>query len=59
VVHSIVDEEVHLEYKYTGVDDDSRLKAEEINNDVIMERLGKIFKDLKPEFPTAVKEYRS
>jgi hypothetical protein len=28
---------VHLKYEYTGEDNDSRLKVEEINNDLIME----------------------
>jgi hypothetical protein len=47
----------HLGYEYTRVDDNSRLKAEEINDDLIMEWLGKIFKDLKPEVPATAREY--
>jgi hypothetical protein len=38
----------HLGHKYTGVDDISRLIIEDSNNDLIMERLDKNFRDMKP-----------
>jgi hypothetical protein len=47
----------HLGYEYTGVDDNSRLSTGEINNNLIMERLDKIFKDMKPGVPAVVIEY--
>ena len=37
---------VHLSYKYTGVDDPSRMSPEEICDELVMERLQKIFKNL-------------
>jgi hypothetical protein len=38
----------HLGNKYTGVDDISRLIIEDSNNNLIMERLDKNFRDMKP-----------
>ena len=46
----------HLGFEYTGADDGSRLSAEEISDDLVMERLQKIFKNLH-EIPAAVQEY--
>lgn len=48
---------VHLGYEYSKVDDASRLKREEINNDLIKERLGEIFKDMKKGIQAVVREY--
>ena len=47
----------HLGYEYTGDDDDSRMAPGGLSNDVIMERLVKMFKDLKPDVPKAVAEF--
>ena len=46
----------HLGFEYTGADDGSRLSAEEISDDLVMERLQKIFKNLHG-IPAAVREY--
>jgi predicted double-glycine peptidase len=48
---------VHLGYEYSKVDDASRLKHEEFNNDLIKERLGEIFKDMKKGIQAVVREY--
>jgi hypothetical protein len=47
----------HLGYEYTGVDDSSRLHEEEIDDELIIERLGRIFKDMPPYSPYLVEEY--
>jgi hypothetical protein len=47
----------HLDYEYTGAEDTSRMPSEEVDDDVIIERLGKIFKDIPPFTPCPVKEY--
>jgi hypothetical protein len=47
----------HLRYEYTGVDDPSRLHEEEIGDKLILERLGKIFKDMPRYTPCLVEEY--
>jgi hypothetical protein len=36
----------HYGYEYTGSDDDSRFTKEEISADAVMERLGKIFRNM-------------
>jgi hypothetical protein len=46
-----------LGYKYTGDDDTSRMPGEEVNDDDIVERLGKIFKDMSSYTPCPVPEY--
>jgi hypothetical protein len=46
----------HLGYEYTGPEDTSRMPGEEIDDDVIIERLGKIFKDM-PSFTPCPVEY--
>jgi hypothetical protein len=47
----------HFGYEYTGVDDSSRLHEEEIDSELIIERLGRIFKDMPPYTPYLVEEY--
>jgi hypothetical protein len=42
----------HLGYEYTRVDDTSRMPGEEIDDKLIVRRLGKIFKDM-PHTPLA------
>ena len=46
----------HLGFEYTGADDGSRLSSEEISDDLVMERLQKIFKNLHG-IPAAVPEF--
>jgi hypothetical protein len=46
-----------LRYQYTGDDDTSRMPGGEIDGDDIVERLGKIFKDMPPYTPCPVPEY--
>jgi hypothetical protein len=46
-----------LRYQYTGDDDTSRMPGNEINDDDIVERLGRIFKDMPPYVPFPVPEY--
>jgi hypothetical protein len=46
-----------LGYQYTGEDDTSRMTGGEINDDDIVERLGRIFKDMPPYTPCPVPEY--
>jgi hypothetical protein len=40
-----------LGYQYTGDEDTSRMLGNEVNDDDIVERLGKIFKDMPPYTP--------
>jgi hypothetical protein len=47
----------NLGYQYTGEDDTSRMPSGEIDNDDIVERLGRIFKDMPPYMPCPVPEY--
>jgi hypothetical protein len=44
----------HLGYEYTRVDGSSRLHEEEINDELIIERLGRIFTDMPPYTPCLV-----
>jgi hypothetical protein len=44
----------HLGYEYTVVDDTSRLLEEEVDDELIVERLGRIFKDMSPCTPCPV-----
>jgi hypothetical protein len=46
-----------FEYQYTGDEDMSRMPDEGVNDDDIVERLGKIFKDIPPYMPCPVPEY--
>jgi hypothetical protein len=46
-----------LGYQYTGKDDMSRMPGGEIDDDDIVERLGRIFKDMPPYTPCPVPEY--
>jgi hypothetical protein len=47
----------NLGYQYTGEDDTSRMPSGEIDDDDIVERLGRIFKDMLPYMPCPVPEY--
>jgi hypothetical protein len=40
-----------LRYQYTGDEDSSRMSGNEVDDDDIIERLGKIFKDMPPYTP--------
>jgi hypothetical protein len=46
-----------LSYKYTGDKDTSRIPGEEIEDEVIIERLGRIFKDMPLYTPCPVLEF--
>jgi hypothetical protein len=46
-----------LGYQYTGEDDTSRMPGGEIDDDDIIERLGRIFKGTPPYTPCPVPEY--
>jgi hypothetical protein len=46
-----------LGYQYTGDEDTSRMPGNEVDDDDIVERLGKIFKDMPPYTPCLVPEY--
>jgi hypothetical protein len=46
-----------LGYQYRGDDDTSRMPSEEVGDNDIVERLGKIFKDMSPYMPCRVPEY--
>jgi hypothetical protein len=46
-----------LGYQYTGEDDTSRMPGDEIDDDDIIERLGRIFKDMPAYTPCPVPEY--
>jgi hypothetical protein len=46
-----------LGYQYTGEGDTSRMPSGEIEDDDIVERLGRIFKDMPPYMPCPVPEY--
>jgi hypothetical protein len=46
-----------LGYQYTGEDDTSRMPGGEIDDDDIVKRLGRIFKDMPPYTPCPVPEY--
>jgi hypothetical protein len=47
----------NLGYQYTGKGDMSRMPSSEIDDDDIVERLGRIFKDKPPYTPCPVPEY--
>jgi hypothetical protein len=46
-----------LGYKYTGDDNMSRMPGDEIDDDDIVDRLGRIFKDMSAYTPCPVLEY--
>jgi hypothetical protein len=46
-----------LRYQYTGDEDTSRMPGDEVRDDDIIERLGRIFKDMSPYMPCLVPEY--
>jgi hypothetical protein len=46
-----------LGYQYTGDDDTSRMLGNDVDNEDIVERLGRIFKDMPPYTPYPVPEY--
>jgi hypothetical protein len=46
-----------LEYQYTGDEDTSRMPSNEVDDEDIVERLGRIFKDMPPYTPCPVPEY--
>jgi hypothetical protein len=46
-----------LGYQYTGDDDTSRMPGNEVDDDDVVERLGRIFKDMPPYTPCPVSEY--
>jgi hypothetical protein len=46
-----------LGYQYTGDDDTSRMPGDEIDDDDIVDRLGRIFKDMPTYTPCPVPEY--
>jgi hypothetical protein len=46
-----------LGYQYTGVGDSSRMPGGEVDDDDIIDRLGRIFKDMPVYTPCPVPEY--
>jgi hypothetical protein len=46
-----------LWYQYTGNEDTSRMLGNEVDDEDIVERLGRIFKDMPPYTPCPVPEY--
>jgi hypothetical protein len=46
-----------LGYQYTGDNDTSRMPGDEVDDEDIIERLGRIFKDMLPYTPYPVPEY--
>jgi hypothetical protein len=46
-----------LRYQYTGDEDTSRMRGNEVNYEDIVERPGRIFKDMPPYTPCPVPEY--
>jgi hypothetical protein len=46
-----------LGYEYTGDDDTSWMPGDEVDDDDIMDRLGRIFKDMPAYTPCSVPEY--
>jgi hypothetical protein len=46
-----------LGYQYTGDDDTSRMPGDEVDDDDIVDRLGRIFKDMPAHTPCPVPEY--
>jgi hypothetical protein len=46
-----------LGYQYTGDKDTSRMPGNEMNDEDIVERLGRIFKDMPPYTPCPIPKY--
>jgi hypothetical protein len=46
-----------LGYQYTGDEDTSRMPGNEVDDEDIVKRLGRIFKDMPPYTPCPVPEY--
>jgi hypothetical protein len=46
-----------LGYQYTGDEDTSRMPGNEVDDEDIVERLGRVFKDMPPYTPFPVPEY--
>jgi hypothetical protein len=46
-----------LGYQYTGDGDSSRMPGDEVDDDDIVDRLGRIFKDMPTYTPCSVPEY--
>jgi hypothetical protein len=46
-----------LGYEYTGDDDTSRMPGDEVDNDDILDRLARIFKDMSAYSPCPVPEF--
>jgi hypothetical protein len=46
-----------LGFEYTGDDDTSRMPGDEVDNDDIVDRLARIFKDMPPYTACPVPEY--
>jgi hypothetical protein len=46
-----------LGYEYTGDNDTSRMPGDEVDDDDIVDRLGRIFKDMPTYTPCPVPEY--
>jgi hypothetical protein len=46
-----------LGYEYTSVDDTSRMPGDEVDDDDIVDRLGRIFKDMPAYTPCPTPEY--
>jgi hypothetical protein len=46
-----------LGYQYTGNEDTSRMPGPEVDDEDIVERLGRIFKDMPPYTPCPVLKY--
>jgi hypothetical protein len=46
-----------LRYQYTGSEDTSRMPGDEVDDEDIIESLGKIFKDMPPYTPCLVSEF--
>jgi hypothetical protein len=46
-----------LGYQYTGDEDTSRMPDNEVDDEDIVKRLGRIFKDMPPYTPCLVPEY--
>jgi hypothetical protein len=46
-----------LGYEYTGDEDTSRMPGDEVDDEDIVKRLGRIFKDMPPYTPCPVPEY--
>jgi hypothetical protein len=49
----------NLGYEYTGDDDTSRMPGDEVDDDDIVDRLARIFKDMPAYTPCPVPEYSS